>query len=195
MDEIVDTSKMENITFTATIELLYCGGMRVKTDDCEKFVQADVSYHESFVMNFTPEVGQTVKMTILPDIGETYPVRVIALDIVPIGEKPDQAKATYQKITAKEAKDLIDSGEELVILDVRTEAEYKEGHLKNAVLLPDTEVEARAKEVLPDPQKTVLVYCRTGRRSAIAAKMLVEMGYQKVLDMGGISSWPYEIEK
>ncbi len=101
---------------------------------------------------------------------------------------------SYQKITAEEAKKIIDS-ENVIILDVRTQEEYNEGHIKNAILLPDTEITSKAYEVLKDKDAKILVYCRSGRRSAQASKKLINMGYTNVYDFGGIIDWKYEIEK
>jgi rhodanese-related sulfurtransferase len=103
-------------------------------------------------------------------------------------------EATYKKISAEDAKDIIDS-EDVIVLDVRTPEEYKEGHIENAVLLPVADIEDKAGEVLTDKDAKILVYCRSGNRSATAAKELIEMGYTDVYDFGGIMSWPYEIVK
>lgn len=100
----------------------------------------------------------------------------------------------YKKISVEDAKDIIDS-EDVIILDVRTLEEYNDGHIENAVLLPVTEISNRADEVLPDKDAKILVYCRSGNRSATASKELINMGYTNVYDFGGINSWPYEIVK
>lgn len=100
----------------------------------------------------------------------------------------------YKKISAEEAKNIIDS-EDVIILDVRTPEEYNGGHIENAVLLPVTEIPDKAEEILPDKDSKILVYCRSGNRSATAAKDLIRMGYTSVYDFGGINSWPYEIVK
>lgn len=110
-------------------------------------------------------------------------------------EKAKEKAVSVNKITAAEAKVMIDGGEDLVILDVRTQEEYDEGHIENAVLIPDTEISAKAPTVLADQNQTILVYCRTGRRSAEAAKKLVDLGYSNIYDFGGIVDWPYEVVK
>lgn len=97
------------------------------------------------------------------------------------------------KITAAEAKAMIDKGQDLVILDVRTQEEYNEAYIQNALLIPDTEISGQAPTILADKDQTILVYCRTGRRSAEAAKKLVDMGYTNIYDFGGILDWPYEV--
>ena len=101
-------------------------------------------------------------------------------------------QAEYKKITTDEAAAMMN--DEVIILDVRTQEEFDAGHIENAVLLPDSEVKDRASEVLPDKGQTILVYCRTGRRSANAAKALIAMGYTAVYDFGGLETdWNGEV--
>ena len=97
-------------------------------------------------------------------------------------------------ITAKEAKEIMDSREGYIILDVRTQEEYDEGHIPGAILIPYTQIEEKAIEMLPDKEQLILVYCRSGRRSKIAAEALVELGYTNIKEFGGIIDWPYETE-
>ena len=78
-----------------------------------------------------------------------------------------------------------------VLLDVRTQAEFDEGHIPGAVCLPSEDITPGLP--LPfDKDAEVLVYCRSGRRSAEAAEKLADMGYANVADFGGIINWPYE---
>ena len=101
-------------------------------------------------------------------------------------------KSVYKKITAEEAKRIIDEEESYIILDVRSEQEYSELRIDGAVLIPHTDIDSRAPDDLPDKNAVILVYCRSGIRSAAASKALVEMGYINVYDIGGIIDWPYE---
>lgn len=110
-------------------------------------------------------------------------------------EEPDLKEQTYIEITQSEAKEMIDSEEELVILDVRTDEEFMEGHIKDAVLLPVGEIPDRAEEMLPDKDKKILVYCHSGRRSKVASYELAELGYTNVFEFGGIIDWTYDIIK
>lgn len=98
-------------------------------------------------------------------------------------------------ITAQEAKEMMDADSSALVLDVRTLDEYNEGHIKDALLIPDSEISERALQEIPDLSTTILVYCRSGRRSALAAQKLSELGYTKVYDFGGIIDWPYETVK
>ena len=104
-------------------------------------------------------------------------------------------KAMYEQITPEEAKKIMDSGEEHIILDTREKDEFDEGHIPGAILIPYTEIENKAEEMLPDKDKLILVYCRSGRRSKIAAESLAKLGYTNVKEFGGIIDWPYEVEK
>lgn len=96
-------------------------------------------------------------------------------------------------IAAEEAKKLMDSEEGCIILDVRTREEYDQGHIPGAVLIPNTEIEAKAADLLPDKEQLILVYCRSGRRSKLAAQSLADLGYTNIREFGGILDWPYEV--
>ena len=102
--------------------------------------------------------------------------------------------AVYMNITAEEAKQIMDSEEGYIILDVRTQEEYDQGHIPGATQISHEEIAKKAKEVLTDKEQLILVYCRSGRRSKIAAEALVELGYTNIKEFGGIIDWPYEVE-
>ncbi|PKM73522.1 MAG: rhodanese-like domain-containing protein [Firmicutes bacterium HGW-Firmicutes-16] len=99
----------------------------------------------------------------------------------------------YKKITPEEAKARLDSGDEIIILDVRTEEEYTSGHITNAVLMSNETITDKMPDLLPDLEAEILIYCRSGNRSAQAAKKLLSIGYTNVYDFGGIIDWPYDI--
>lgn len=101
--------------------------------------------------------------------------------------------AAYHKISAEEAKEMMDAGG-VTVVDVRRADEYAESHIPNAVLVPNETIEQEAAEALPDKEAALLVYCRSGRRSKEASDKLVEMGYTQVYDFGGIIDWPYDTE-
>ena len=102
---------------------------------------------------------------------------------------------SYKQITAKEAKMIMDTETDYILLDARTEEEFTEGHIENAILIPEYEIAQRAEKELPDKDALILVYCRSGRRSKIASEELVKLGYTNVKEFGGIIDWPYEIVK
>ena len=103
-------------------------------------------------------------------------------------------KAAYRKISAEEAYEMMAS-QEVVVVDVRTREEYDVGHIENAVLVPNESIGSEMPEALPDKEATLLIYCRSGRRSKQAAEKLLKLGYQNVYDFGGVIDWPYKLVK
>ena len=101
----------------------------------------------------------------------------------------------YENITAEEAKQIMDTETGYVILDIRTEEEFAEGHIEGAILIPNDEIAEKAEGILTDKDQKILVYCRSGRRSKLAAEALLALGYTNVWEFGGIIDWPYEIVK
>ena len=109
-------------------------------------------------------------------------------------DKENDQGAIYVNITAAEAKQIMDTEEGYIILDVRTQEEYDEGHIPGAIVISHEEIAAKAEGVLTDKNQLMLVYCRSGRRSKLAAEALVELGYTNIKEFGGIIDWPYEVE-
>ncbi len=105
-------------------------------------------------------------------------------------QKQVEAMKTYEQISPQEAKKRMDNEEDVIILDVRTQEEYDSGHIKNAVCLPNEDILSEP-DILPDKGQQILVYCRSGNRSKQAAQKLADMGYENVLEFGGILDWPY----
>ena len=103
------------------------------------------------------------------------------------------AAVEYKKISAADAKARMDSGDTIVILDVRTQEEYDAGHIAGAILVPNETIADKQPALLPDLDAEILVYCRSGNRSAQAAKKLIAIGYTNVVDFGGIIDWPYDV--
>ena len=101
----------------------------------------------------------------------------------------------YEQITAKAAKTVMDTEQDYIIIDARTEEEFAEGHIEDAILIPEYEIAQRAEKELPDKEALILVYCRSGRRSKIASEELVKLGYTNVKEFGGIINWLYETVK
>ena len=88
----------------------------------------------------------------------------------------------------------MDTEQDYIILDTRTQEEYDEAHIPGAIVIPHDEITDRAEEELPDKDQLLLVYCRSGRRSKLAAESLVKLGYTNIKEFGGIIDWPYETE-
>ena len=128
---------------------------------------------------------------------------VLALLLVSCGGTKDKpvpteedapSKAAYHKLSAEEAYEMMAS-QEVVVVDVRTREEYDGGHIENAVLVPNESIGSEMPEALPDKETTLLIYCRSGRRSKDATQKLLELGYQSVYDFGGVIDWSYKLVK
>jgi len=100
-----------------------------------------------------------------------------------------------QKLTAEAGKAFLTKTPGAILLDVRTPAEHKEIRIPGSLLIPVDELPNRLSELPKDPARPIVVYCRSGNRSATAAAILVKAGFPAVYDMGGINAWPYETEK
>lgn len=113
--------------------------------------------------------------------------------------KPNSAIAAQQPsdedsdvLTAEEAKQRMEKNSEAIVLDVRTQEEFDQGHIPGAICLPNEFIAAD----MPFPfgkDTELLLYCRSGNRSAEAAKKLRDLGFSNVYDFGGIQDWPYDI--
>ena len=111
--------------------------------------------------------------------------------VATVGPSGPAVLAVYHKITPQEAKAMMGDGRPFVLVDVRTQPEYKMQHIEGAILMPYDEIPSRAAARFPDKSERIIVYCRSGNRSNVAATVLVGMGYTAVYDMGGINAWPY----
>ena len=103
-------------------------------------------------------------------------------------------EAAYMNITAQEAKKLMETEKDYIILDVRTQEEYETGYIPGAILIPHDKIEEQAAEKLPNKDQLILVYCRSGNRSKTASEALEKLGYTRIREFGGINDWPYEKE-
>lgn len=107
----------------------------------------------------------------------------------------DKATGEYQRISHEDAQARMDSGDDIIILDVRTPDEFSAGYIKGAINLPVNQIRNKAAEILPDKDAEILIYCRSGNRSKTASLELLSLGYTNVFDFGGIMGWPGDIEK
>ncbi len=117
---------------------------------------------------------------------------VIGLIMTTGCSSPDEV--TYRNISPEEAHQRLQTGDEVVLLDVRTPAEHEELRIPGSLLIPLDVLEVEAPEQIPDQDAPILIYCRSGRRSMDAAEILIGLGYTDVTNIGGIIDWPYETE-
>ncbi len=99
----------------------------------------------------------------------------------------------FISISSDEAMRMMEENEGFILLDVRTMEEYKEAHIKDAICIPNETIDESVSSTLNDKEQLIFVYCRSGRRSKEAAQKLVNMGYTKIYDIGGIVDWKGEI--
>ena len=113
-----------------------------------------------------------------------------------LGEEPTESlegrRVPPTIITPQQAEEMILHGG-VIILDVRTQAEFELGHIENAVLLPYNQIAELAPTLISDKNQTILVYCQAGRRSRIAAEALADLGFTAVYDFGGLQDWHGEV--
>ena len=100
---------------------------------------------------------------------------------------------TYQSISQDEAKNIMKTDAKCIIVDVRRQDEYETGHIPGAICIPNEEISKDKPAQLPDLEQTILVYCRSGRRSKEASQKLANMGYTNIYEFGGITEWTGEI--
>ncbi len=111
------------------------------------------------------------------------------------GENMPKINAKEWILSPEQGKKMMEENKSIQLIDVRTVAEYQEGHIAGAKNFPLDQVVSKVSAAYPDKTTPIIVYCRSGRRSEEAAKELRKAGYTTVYDMGGIMAWPYEIVK
>ena len=100
-----------------------------------------------------------------------------------------QPEHTYRQITQEEAAKIMAEGEDYILLDVRTQAEFAQAHIPGAICVPNETIGEEDIPELPKKDQLILVYCRSGNRSKQAAGKLAKLGYTNVLEFGGINTW------
>lgn len=96
----------------------------------------------------------------------------------------------YRQISQAEAQKMMDTEKDYIILDVRTPDEYAEGHIPGAICISHDAIPTDDIPELPRKDQLIMVYCRSGRRSKLAAEQLVAQGYTDVVEFGGVNTWP-----
>ena len=101
-----------------------------------------------------------------------------------VEEKKEVAKVN--RITCNDVNDLVSEG--AIVIDVRTPGEYETDHIENAINIDSNEIKYVIKGKIKDYETKIIVYCQTGNRSSESAKILVNLGYKNVYDMGSITT-------
>lgn len=106
-----------------------------------------------------------------------------------------QSQTEVQSIDGDTVYQMLQDQEDFVLVDVREQDEYDEGHIPNSILIPLGTIEKDFEIKVPSKDKKIVIYCRSGRRSKEAYTKVVNLGYKNVYDLGGIQDWKYDIEK
>ena len=128
---------------------------------------------------------------------------IIILTIIIIGvvcimnkkEKIIENEVIIKHVSMNDIVQIMEENENYIILDVRTQAEYNQGHIPNAICIPNETIDENVVNKLPDKNQMILVYCRSGNRSKQAAEKLKKLGYTNIIEFGGIIDWKGEIVK
>ncbi len=124
------------------------------------------------------------------------PFILILLFLMTVAICTGKTPETYKMVSMAEGIEIAKKNPDSIIVDVRRDDEYKAGHIPGAVLLTmETITEETATKVLPDKNQMILIYCRSGRRSKIAAQSLLELGYTNLIEFGGILDYKGKVEK
>ncbi len=137
------------------------------------------------------------------------PLLLMLLILTSCGSKDKQEKTTdqttntaesnntksYRQISQEEAKAMMEADDGHIIVDVRTQDEFDEGHIPGAICIPNESIGDKQPSELPDLDQIILVYCRSGRRSKEASQKLADIGYTRVYEFGGIIDWTGEVVK
>lgn len=119
---------------------------------------------------------------------------VIAVFLLTACKAGGNDAAAYKTITMDEAKEVFAEPGDYIILDVRRADEFAAGHIPGAVNVANEDIVSTKPAELPDTDRMIYVYCRSGRRSKEAASKLAAMGYTNIVEFGGILDWKGEIE-
>lgn len=103
--------------------------------------------------------------------------------------------SAFKRIDQETAYKMMKEEKDYLIVDVRWDFEYAEGHIKNAINCPMDKVVEELSKYTNDKNKMLFVYCRSGNRSVTSSKTLEAAGYTNIYEFGGIQTWPYEIER
>ena len=110
-------------------------------------------------------------------------------------EKNIENEVVIKHVSMNDIVQIMEENENYIILDVRTQAEYNQGHIPNAICIPNETIDENVLNKLPDKNQMILVYCRSGNRSKQAAEKLKKLGYTNLIEFGGIIDWKGEVER
>lgn len=110
-------------------------------------------------------------------------------------EKRIENEVVIKHVSMNDIVQIMEENENYIILDARTQAEYNQGNIPNAICIPNETIDESVVNKLSDKNQMILVYCRSGNRSKQAAEKLKKLGYTNLIEFGGIIDWKGEIER
>ena len=110
-------------------------------------------------------------------------------------DKNIEKEVAIRYVSMDEIVQIMNKNKGYIILDVRTIEEYNEGHIPNAICIPNETIGEEVINKLPHKEQLILIYCRSGNRSKQAAQKLNKLGYKNLVEFGGIIDWKGEIIK
>ena len=130
-------------------------------------------------------------------LGAVFAILIIlgAIFIFIPKDKEVTVELNTRYVSMDEITEIMEQNEGYVILDVRTHEEYNEGHIPNAICIPNETIDESVINELPDKNQLILIYCRSGNRSKQATKKLENLGYTNLVEFGGIIDWNGEVVK
>lgn len=121
-------------------------------------------------------------------IGKTMVAAVVSAIFLIGCASPDRGME-YRQVNMNEAVEMMENEKDYIILDVRTEQEFEEQHIPNAINVPNEMIGKDEIPELPDKEQLIMVYCRSGNRSKQASEKLVKLGYSNIVEFGGMKDW------
>ena len=118
---------------------------------------------------------------------------ILSIMLLSACSAPGGSANSYRQISMDEAVEMMKTETGYIILDVRRPDEYAEGHIPNAINIPNEVISTNTLPKLPDKDQLILVYCRSGNRSKQASEKLAKLGYTNIVEFGGIIDWRGEV--
>ena len=141
------------------------------------------------------EGGKAMKNAIYIIIAIIIILTIGGIIMLNTNEPEQNNEPSIRYVSMNDIVEIMEQNENYIILDVRTIEEYNEGHIPNAICIPNETIDESVTEKLTDKNQLILIYCRSGNRSKQATEKLKNLGYTNLVEFGGIMDWNGEIEK
>ena len=120
---------------------------------------------------------------------------ILVVGVIFMLNEKNESDVTIKYVSMDDIVQIMNESDDYIILDVRTIEEYNEGHIPNAICIPNETINDNIIEELPRKEQLILIYCRSGNRSKQAVEKLKKLGYTNLIEFGGIIDWKGKIVK